>query len=473
MNTSPRNLLACFSTIAWLAAAASPVSRAADAASVTAFTHARLIDGNGGPALENATLVIDASRILAVGPAATTPAPAGATVIDAHGQTIMPGLLTAHSHLGVSKGAAGPAPENYSRENVAAQLLQYESYGVLGVMSLGLNRDEAYTWRDEQKVGKFEGADMFLADRGIGVVSGAPPFPLKIDQVYRPTNADEARAAVTESAARHPDLLKIWVDDLFGSAPKMAPEIYQTAINTAHAAFDEAHKHNLRVAAHVFYLADAKALVKAGLDVIAHSVRDVPVDAEFIALLKEKAVPYIPTLTLDEAQFIYAEHPAFMDDPFFVQAVDPGLLASWLTPEYASKMAANPNTPKNKAASETGRKNVKTLHDAGVTIALGTDSGALPTRVQGWFEHRELQLLVAAGLKPMDAIVCATRNAAQVIGVGADRGTLEPGKRADFLVLAANPLDDIRNTTKLVAIYHTGKKIEPRVKADDAKVAAK
>ena len=262
------------------------------------------------------------------------------------------------------------------------------------------------------------------------------------------------------------------MDDLFGTAAKMQPEVYQAAITTAHAAFDEAHKHNLRVAAHVFYLADAKALVRGGLDVVGHSVRDVPVDAEFIALMKEKKVPYIPTLTLDEAQFIYAEHPAWMDDPFFVKAVDFELLNSWLTPEYATKMAANPNTPKNKAASEMGKKNVKALFDAGVTIALGTDSGALPVRVQGWFEHREMQLLVAAGLKPMDAIVCAPRNAAQTIGVGADRGTLEPGKRADFLVLAANPLDDIRNTTKLVAICHAGKMVTPRVRTEPPKVAA-
>jgi imidazolonepropionase-like amidohydrolase len=124
-------------------------------------------------------------------------------------------------------------------------------------------------------------------------------------------------------------------------------------------------------------------------------------------------------------------------------------------------MGANPFTPLNRSALAQGLQNVKTIHDAGILVGFGTDSGAMPTRLPGWAEHRELQLLVQAGLTPMDAILCATRNAAEVLGDSKNRGTLEAGKRADFLLLAANPLDDIRNTTHLVAIYHGGKRIEP------------
>lgn len=271
-------------------------------------------------------------------------------------------------------------------------------------------------------------------------------------------------------AARHPDMLKLWLDDNFGTMTRMPPEIFQAAITEAHAAVDEAHKFGLRFASHAFYLEDAKALLKAGIDVIAHSVRDQPVDAEFIAMMKAKKIPYIPTLELDETQFIMAEHPVWMDDPFFKASVDPTLLASWQTPEYASKMATNLNTPKNKAAAAMGQKNVKTLFDNGVFISFGTDSGALPTRIAGFGEHLELQLLVRAGLKPMDAIVCATSHAAETIGVGKDRGTLEAGKRADFLVLNANPLDDIRNTMKLDAVYHAGKQVTPILKNNLASV---
>jgi imidazolonepropionase-like amidohydrolase len=424
----------------------------------TVLTGARILDGSGGTPLENGALVFEGDRILSIGPADTILRPAGAEVIEVKGKTIIPALISAHSHLGLCKGILGPKSENYTRENVQHQLEQYERYGVLAVMSLGVNKDLLYTWRDEQRAGKLDGADIFTADRGIGVQRGAPPFPLLEDQVYRPTSVEQARAEVRESALRHPDMIKMWVDDLYGTAPKMNPDIYQAVIEQAHAIADEAHKNKLKVAAHIFALDDAKMLVKAGIDVIAHSVRDQQVDAEFIAAMKTNGTVYIPTLDLDESQFIYAEQPAWMQEPFFIRAVDPALLERWKSPLYAKEMQANPNTPKNKAAAKMGQHNVKILFDAGVQIAFGTDSGALPTRIQGFAEHRELQLLVQAGLSPMDAIVCATKKAAELIGA-VDCGTLEVGKKANFLVLNGNPLDDIRNTTQMEMIYHDGKRV--------------
>ena len=428
------------------------------AGGATVLTGARIIDGTGRTPLENGTLVFEGSRILNIGPADTVQQPPGAEVIDVNGKTIIPALISAHSHLGLCKGIIGPRPENYTHENVQHQLEQYERYGVLTVMSLGVNKDVLYAWRDEQREGKLDGADIFTADRGLGVQRGAPPFPLLEDQVYRPTSVEEARADVRESATRHPDMIKMWIDDLFGTAPKMTPEIFSAVIEQAHAIADEAHKSKLKVAAHIFYLNDAKALVKAGVDVIAHSVRDQPVDAEFIEAMKANRVVYIPTLALDESQFIYAEQPAWMQEPFFTKAVDTALLERWKSPLYAKEMQANPNTPKNKAAAAMGQRNVKILFDAGVKVAFGTDSGALPTRIQGFAEHRELQLLVQAGLSPVDAIVCATKNSAELIGVS-DRGTLEAGKKADFLVLSGDPSDDIRNTTHIDMIYHDGKRV--------------
>jgi imidazolonepropionase-like amidohydrolase len=419
---------------------------------------ARIIDGTGRVPLEKGALVLEGNLILDIGPANTVHRPRGAEVIDVSGKTIIPALISAHSHLGLCKGVIGPNSENYTHDNVRHQLEQFERYGVLTVMSLGVNKDVLYTWRDEQRAGKLNGADIFTADRGLGVQRGAPPFPLMQDQLYRPTNVQEARADVIESAARHPDMIKMWVDDLFGTAPKMTPAIFSAVIDQAHAIADEAHKSKLKVAAHIFYLEDAKALVKAGIDVIAHSVRDQPVDAEFIDAMKTNRAAYIPTLDLDESQFIYAERPAWMQEPFFTKAVDPALLERWNSPLYAKEMQANPNTPKNKAASAMGQRNVKILFDAGVKVAFGTDSGALPTRIQGFAEHRELQLLVQAGLSPEEAIVCATKNSAEVIGAS-DRGTLEAGKKADFLVLDGNPLEDIRNTTRIEMIYHGGKRL--------------
>ena len=457
----------CFSSrffwgLAVAAFCAVPVgSQAADPlATTTVFTGATIIDGTGRPPLQNATLLILGDRIKAIGDGSTPlPIPTGARTVDLHGKTIIPGLISAHSHLGLTNGASTASAENYTRENVARQLAQYERYGVTAVMSLGVNRDVLYDWRDEQRQGKLGGADIFTADRGIGVAGGAPPFPLPGDQVYRPANAAEARDAVREMAGRHPDLIKLWLDDMFGTLPKMQPEVYQAAVAEAHAAITEAHAHGLSVAAHIFYLGDAKALVAAGVDIIAHSVRDLPVDEAFAASLKAKNVAYIPTLSLDESQFVYADHPGWMDTPFFTAAVDPALIRTWLSPAYADKIRGGASTPKNQAAFAMAMKNVKTLHAAGVFIAMGTDSGAMPTRVAGFAEHRELQLLVEAGLSPMDALVAATVHSAKVIGQENERGTLTPGKRADFLVLDANPLDDIRNTTRLSAVWHGGKRV--------------
>jgi imidazolonepropionase-like amidohydrolase len=426
------------------------------AGGATILSGARILDGTGRAAVEDGAIVFEGTRILSIGPADSVPRPPNSEVIDAHGKTIIPGLISAHSHLGLCQGIVGPKPENYTRDNVQRQLKQYERYGVLTVMSLGVNKDNLYEWRDEQRQGKFGGADIFTADRGLGVRLGAPPFPLLEDQVYRPNSVEEARADVRASAERHPDMIKIWVDDLSGTSPKMAPEIFREVIEQAHAITDEAHQRRFKVAVHIFSLKDAKALLEAGVDVIAHSVRDQPVDAAFIQAMKAKGAVYIPTLDLDESQYIFAEQPDWMQDPFFTQAVDNALLRRWKSPLYAKEMEANPTTLKNKAAAAMGQRNVKTLFEAGVKIAFGTDSGALPTRIQGFAEHRELQLLVQAGLSPMDAIVCATKNSAEVIGAS-DRGTLEVGKKADFLVLNGNPLDDIRNTTGIDRIYHGGR----------------
>jgi imidazolonepropionase-like amidohydrolase len=365
----------------------------------------------------------------------------------------MPSLTSDHSHLGVVLGGK-ISPANYTRENVENALKQYEGYGVTAVLSLGMNRDLLYTLRDEQHAGHVPGADIFTADRGLGAASGAPPPALGPDQIARPRNPEEARQMVRAMARRHPDIIKLWLDDMFGTEPKMPPEICLAII-------DEAHKNHLRVAAHLFYLNDAKLLVSHGLDVVAHSIRDQPVDAEFLDLMKAHHTAYIATLALDESQFIYAFHPGWMDSAAFRNAADPVMLQKWLSPAYAAHIKASEGYPKNQAALANGLKNIKTVYDAGVLIGFGTDSGAMPTRLPGWAEHRELQLMVQAGLTPMQAIVCATKNAAIVIGDPKNRGTLEKGKLADFLILAANPLDDIRNTTRLVAIYHNGRRIAP------------
>jgi len=440
--------------LAMLCATAGAASADADQAVV--LEGARLIDGTGKAPRENSVIVLQGDRITAVGTAGKVKVPKGARVVDVHGRTIMPGLINAHGHVGLVADGKNKA-DAYTRENILPQLVQYEQFGVTSIMALGLNRDLGYEIRDEQRKGGIPGASLFLAGRGIGVPDAAPPVPVAPDQVYRPQTVDEAVADVREVAAHHPDMLKLWVDDIYGKFPKMKPEVFKAAI-------DEAHKNKIRVAAHVFYLADAKALVSAGIDALAHSIRDQPVDAELVKAMKAKGTYYVPTFTVDESAFVFAEDPAVARDPMLPQAVSGDLIQQWQGAEYKNKVANDANTPKIKAALATGMKNLKTLQDAGVHIAFGTDSGALPERIPGWGEHHELELLVRAGLSPMDAIVTATQNSAAAIKA-TDRGTLEPGKRADFLVLAADPTTDIRNTRQLVTVWHNGREIAPIISA--------
>ena len=426
---------------------------------VVVLTGARLIDGSGRPAVENSTLVIEGDKIGTVGPSSDK-YPTEALVIDCSGKTIIPGLISDHSHIGVVDGTS-VKPENYNRENILRQLKQYEAYGVTTVTALGLNAPLFYQLRADQHEGRSPGADVFGADCGIGAPSGAPPaalLPVGKDQLYRPETPDEARAEVREMAARHTDLIKIWVDPLLDTAPTMKPEIYQAVI-------EEAHRLGLRVAAHIYYLQNAKDVLRAGVDIIAHGVRDKPVDPEFIDEMKSRSAFYIATIGLDETSYIYAEQPDWMKSTFFQSALQPALRAQLSDLGYLNRMRTNPRLAIFKKAVGTNKENLKVLFDSGVKIGFGTDSGAIPLRIPGWAEHRELQLMVESGLTPMQALECATGNAAALLKL-TDRGVLEPGKLADFVILTANPLDDISNTEKIAAVWHRGKKVSGPISSE-------
>lgn len=412
---------------------------------------ARLIDGTGHAPIENSVLVIEADRIRAVFPAAATGQPQhleGAGRVDLRGKTLMPALINLHGHLGLTQNGLAAAGDSYTEENIRAQLEKYLAYGVGTVLALGTDQELIYRLRTAQRAGNFPAARIYTAGRGFGVAGGYPPATASSQGVYRPENPDQARAQVGELASHHPDFVKIWVDDEFGRLPKMKPEIYRAII-------EEAHRRHLRVIAHVFYLADAKDLVRAGVDGLGHSVRDVAVDGELIDAMKARGVFLLPTLIRDESTFIYAQGAAWLEDPFFQNGVAPAVLTALRSRAFIEKFGANPDLPKLQAAFEMARKNLKALTEAGVRIALGTDSGP-PLRFQGYFEHRELQLMVECGITPMQAIVAGTSAAAQALGAP-DLGTLEPNHKADFLVLDANPLEDIHNTEKLSAVYQSGR----------------
>jgi imidazolonepropionase-like amidohydrolase len=423
----------------------------ASLAATVVFQHARVIDGSGARPLDDVTLVVTDGRIGTMRTGVMLKMPAGTTVVDARGKTILPGLISDHSHLGITDGT-NSQPKNYNRENIQRELRQWQRYGVTTVNSLGLNQPLFYELQRETHAGTLAGADIFGADRGIGVADGAPPMDVAEDQVYRPATPEEARRDVDEMAARKPDFIKVWVDDFHHSVPrKMPPAMYLAVI-------DEAHGKGLRVAAHVYYLKDAKQLVSDGADVIAHGVRDAPVDDAFIALLRQKGAWYIPTLGLDESFYAYAERSAWTQTTFVSAGEQPALAAQFADPAWQAKALEPKALAMNKASLKTNQANLKRLYDAGVHIGFGTDSGATPLRIPGVAEHRELKLIVDAGLTPLQAIALATGNAARLLKLD-DRGTIAPGKRADLLIVDGDPSVDIAVIDRIDSVWQNGIKV--------------
>ena len=399
---------------------------------VRAFTGARLFDGTGRT-IENATLVVENGRITGAG--AGLKLPASGERFDLAGRFVMPGLVNAHGHVGATRGLRS-GPELYSRPNVLDQLRLDARYGVTTVVSLGDDREEGFAVRDEQETAALDRARLYVA----GPVLDA-------------TTPEGARAQVAALAARRPDWVKIRVDDTLGTTTKMPPAVYRAVI-------DEAHARGLRVAAHLFYLEDARDLLAAGVDLIAHSVRDTAVDGAFVSELARRGTCLCPTLTREVSAFAYSEEPAFFADPFFLREADPAVVAQLRSPERRERVRADPATARYREALRTASRNLKALAEGGARIAFGTDTGP-PARFQGYFEHEELRLMVEAGLTPVEALVAATSGSARCLGL-ASVGRLQPGAWADFLVLRADPLADIRNTRSLESVWIAGNRVPPR-----------
>jgi imidazolonepropionase-like amidohydrolase len=403
------------SIVGCLLAAASALG--AQTAATRAFAGFTLVDGTGRAPVPNAVLVVRGGRVVAAGAASTVAIPAGAERVDLSGKTVMPGLLNAHGHV--------TAP---------ADLTTYAQYGVTTVLSLGNEPASVFAARAAQNSASLDHARVYLAG------------PL-----LAPRTVDEARTMVASNADQRVDIVKIRVDDNLGTVPKMSPELYRAVI-------DEAHKRGLRVATHLFYLGDARLLLAAGSDLVAHSIRDSVVDAGVIAALKARNVCYVPTLMREVSTFVYESTPVWFSDPLFVAHANKEWVAQMQEPALQQTMAASPSAQRYKVALEMASRNLKTLSDAGVTIAMGTDTG--PTgRFQGYFELMELELMASAGLTPAQVIAAATRDAARCMKVDRDLGTLETGKWADFVALDANPLANISNVRQISSVWIAGNKV--------------
>lgn len=409
------------------------------------FRQATLIDGTGAQPRANVDILISNGKIEKIGKGLKS---TGARVENLKGKTIIPALISAHVHVGAFQGTT-TGPQVYTRSNIIRQLIKYQDYGITTILSLGTDKPVIFNGlRDSSQVGLLPGARLFSAGYGFKIPHKGSSF--EKDLTYYPNNPEEVRQQMESLAKLKPTAVKMWVDDFGGGSPKLSPLISTTIIA-------EAHRHNLQAAAHLYYVSDAHELVNAGLDLIAHSIRDKEVDDALLKKMREKGTIYIPTLSLDEYAYIYARQPEWVNDEFFKTSLDPGVYEMITSKSYQDNIKNSPSYNRNVKAFEMAMVNLKKIADAGIIIALGTDSGAFPVRTQGFSEHLELELMVQAGLSPLQVITAATQNAAKAMKIDNQLGTLEVGKTADFLILSANPVLDIKNTRKIESVWKAGK----------------
>ena len=420
-------------------------------------------DGTGAPPTELAVVQIAEGRIVSVDPifddaegtaeAADTNAVLARLLtesskagIDGHmllGAYLIPGLITTHGHVG---GTWIPGAGLEYGEYAFNELERYARFGVTTVNSLGGDRTLSFALRDASWMGDVAAAG---AD-----VDGRPPPRARIlvaGPVVTGSTPEEATAMVDRVAAMGPDWIKIRVDDNLGATTKMSPETYAAVIARA-------REHGLRVASHLFYHADAKGLLRAGTGMVAHSIRDEPVDDETIALFHETGVCYVPTLTREVSTYAYGDRPDFFDDPFLMSDVDSVQVAMVSDPERQARVRASGAAEAYGRALEVAQANLGRMTDAGVRIAFGTDSGPLG-RFQGYFEHMEMALMAEAGLTAEQILRSATGVAAECLGRD-DIGTIEPGRRADFMIVRGNPLEDVGNLREMVGVWVGGVRVE-------------
>jgi imidazolonepropionase-like amidohydrolase len=387
--------------------------------------HATVIDGTGSVPLRDAAIIMSSGRILAMGPAAKVKTPAGAQVIDLTGKTIIPGIINAHSHIS---------------DDPAVKLRHYAQYGITSTIGMGGDGDDVLKIRDDQRHGDIKGARAYTVQQRFEFEKDAP-------------TPDIARLKVEELYKKGADAVKVVVDNRRNTQVKLRPEITAAII-------DQAHKHHMKAFAHIHDYDDAKVLMEQGIDMLAHQVRDREVDDAFIAMMKAKTVGITSTLVRELSSFVYADSPAWLNDPFLIRFSDPTRIQIAKT-QLRDQQSKLPDLALNRRDLEIAAKNfTKMVNAGGVRIALGTDSGPVPTRFEGFFEHLEMELMVKYGMTPMQVIQAFSKTNSEILGIDKDYGTLAKGKMADLVVLDKNPLDDILNTRTVNAVYIGGKKFE-------------
>ncbi|HVW75850.1 MAG TPA: amidohydrolase family protein [Rhizomicrobium sp.] len=426
-------------------------------AETTVLKNVTVIDGTGAAPQANSAIVMTDGKIAWVGPVSALKAPAGATVTDLSGKFVMPGIIDSHVHLGMMKGVV--QDEKYETpQNVQADLKQYAAYGVTSVQVLGTDKDFVLDMRNRQRKSRPTMARIFSAGQGAVIKGGYGGLLGVTNPISTP---EEGRKLVDEQAAKGVDFIKLWVDDERKTIPIKMPPAVSAAI------IDEAHKKHLRAVAHVFYLADAKELVREGINGFAHMVRDQPVDGELLSMMKAKGVWMVSATLSREMAYSLAIMP-WLNDPFFTRGVTPETLTALKSMARESAVVLGPTRfpglpYEKKVFWDMDRtlfqalENYQAMVKAGVETGMGTDSGP-NGRFPGFNAHEEMQLEVMAGRTPLEAIKSATSDNARWLGDNSI-GTIAAGKWADLLVLDKDPAQDIHNTETINSVYIAGNSV--------------
>src|SRR5215470_10172946 len=393
------------------------------------FEGARLIIGDNSPTIEGSAFLVEGDSFTWVGKKGERQPPANATRVDLTGKTVMPSLIDGHNHIGlVNEKDGSNQKSNYTRDNLIDQLQRYVYYGTAAALSMGLEADQelAYKLRDEI----IPNAAKFLTvGKGIAATSMAgPPGEARLGIPYGAATPEEGREHVRELHARGVHFVKFWVDDREGSVPKLKPDVYRAII-------DEAHKNRMEALAHLSRtsaLEDAKDLLKAGVDGFVHTVRDRDVDDEYLALVKgHRKVwtgPNIPSPGETEEEI-----------SMLAETLPPSTIANMRRQFETRKTAGNPSN----ALFELHCRNVRKIHDAGMIIGLGTDGTG-----DGFGPHQQIAYYTRCGFTTGEAIQAATSVNAKVLGL-TRMGVVAVGREADFVVLDANPIENITNTHRI------------------------
>src|SRR5579872_2009613 len=420
------------------------------------YEGARLIIGDSSAPIEDGAFVVQNGRIIAIGKRGSVKAPSGATHIDLSGKTVMPTMNNVHVHIGY-EGYVSWSVENHTPENILDHLEREAFYGIGTTRTMGDQPDDfALKFQRDQMAGKFPPAARFFFAAGIAPPGGGPDSLLiqgtnALHAVHEVLTPEEAVAAVRAIAAKKITQVKFWVDNRDnnrGAHKKMPPEVYTALI-------EEAHKHGMTVHAHATALVDQKGVVKAGVDVLVHTIVNQKLDDEFLALLSEKKPYWAPVMGLGEGSEIC------QPSTFIEQVLPDSVIAearvghTWL-PSRPCSAAPNPQAVQRE---ENLKYNFPHYISSGARIVLTTDSGLSQRHSFGFGDHQEIGIYSRLGLSPADTIVAITSRPAEVLHLK-DTGRLAKDKRADFIVLNANPLDNIHNLREIDSVYLAGVKLD-------------